>query len=326
MEMEPDIENMTLDEYREYEAEKESNKVEIDSMTIAEYNLYIARQNKNPLNDHSCSFTTQFFAQPPNTPNTPVDKKDFDFDEILDDLFRIGAKKLTRMGKEKVQNGCNFDTSRDTNHESDNLLKFPIFPTTNEFSSICEQDVDLEKEEAEVEDDYDGDTYDIWDITVEDVERISQFLMPNVPDEMDEVIQPLIPQPIHTTPPNANYVAPTTKLNLDELLEEFDDEIVNVSMVDEEAAKDPQSHFTEIQVHSVITKPEPFIHTQPLSPLCGVSKMSKPCKVMHKWWCLDNKQAARKHRKPDELDALQVVSKVSCDIRYCSRKQTWSMA
>ncbi|GJS72403.1 hypothetical protein Tco_0705244 [Tanacetum coccineum] len=216
MEMEPDIENMTLDEYREYEAEKES-------------------------------FTTQFFAQPPNTPNTPVDKKDSDFDEILDDLFRIGAKKLTRMGQEKVQNGCNFDTSKDTNHESDNLLKFPIFPTTNEFYSICEQDVDLEKEEAEVEDDYDGDTYDIWDIMVEDVERISQFLMPNVPDEMDEVIQPLIPQPIHTTPPNANYVAPATKSNLDELLEELDDEIMNVTMVDEEAAKDPQSYFTEIQ-------------------------------------------------------------------------------
>ncbi|GKA99612.1 hypothetical protein Tco_0827606, partial [Tanacetum coccineum] len=35
-----------------------------------------------------------------------------------------------------------------------------------------EVDVDLEKEEVEVEDDDDGDTYDIWDITVEDVELI----------------------------------------------------------------------------------------------------------------------------------------------------------
>ncbi|GJQ98278.1 hypothetical protein Tco_0009417 [Tanacetum coccineum] len=70
--------------------------------------------------------------------------------------------------------------------------------------------------------------------------------MPNVPDEMDRVIQPLIPQPIHTTPPN-DYVAPATKSILDELLEEFKDEIMNVTMVDEEAAKDPQSHFTEIQ-------------------------------------------------------------------------------
>ncbi|GJY74259.1 hypothetical protein Tco_0478690 [Tanacetum coccineum] len=70
-----------------------------------------------------------------------------------------------------------------------------------------------------------------------------------------------------------------TKLILDELLEEFGDEIVNVTMDDEEATKDPQSHFTEIHVHSVITKPEPFIHTQSLNPLCGVFKASKPCKV-----------------------------------------------
>ncbi|GJV59636.1 hypothetical protein Tco_1465736 [Tanacetum coccineum] len=273
MEMEPDIENMTLNEYLEYEAKKErrlwdnvrskssptryeradfnsshrdksisldfphyykdafidkyyalppllpcfqpsqphnergnespntNNEVDIYSMKIAEYNLYIARQMKNPLNDHFYSFTPQFFAQPPNTPNTHVDKKDSDFDEILDDLFSVGAKNLRRMGQEKVQHGCNFDTSRDTNHESGNLLNFPIFPATNEFSSIYEQDVDLEKEEAEVADDDDGDTYDIWDITS----------------------------------------------ILDELFDEFDDEIVNVTMIDEEAAKDPQSHFMEIQ-------------------------------------------------------------------------------
>nr|GEU28750.1 hypothetical protein [Tanacetum cinerariifolium] len=96
------------------------------------------------------------------------------------------------------------------------------------------------KAEAEVEDDDDdGDTYDIWDITVEDVKRLRKFLMPNVPDKMYEVIQPLIPQPIHTTLPNDDYVAPTTKSNLDELLEEFDDEIVIVTMVDEEPAKYP---------------------------------------------------------------------------------------
>ncbi|GJR67222.1 hypothetical protein Tco_0013287 [Tanacetum coccineum] len=125
MEMEPDIENMTLDEYR--------------------------------------NFTPHFFAQPLNTPNTPVDKKDSDFNEILDDLFILGAKNLRRMGQEKVQNGCDIDTSRDRNHESGNHLNFPILFATNEFSSICVQDVGLEKEEAQLEDDDDGDTYDIWD-------------------------------------------------------------------------------------------------------------------------------------------------------------------
>ncbi|GJY60083.1 mutator type transposase [Tanacetum coccineum] len=83
------------------------------------------------------------------------------------------------------------------------------------------------------------------DIIVGDVERIRQFLMPNFPDEMDKV-------------------ASAINLILDELLEEFGDEILNVTMVDKEAdfnltkdieelerlfAKDPQSHFTEIQLY-----------------------------------------------------------------------------
>ncbi|GJZ82166.1 hypothetical protein Tco_0647160 [Tanacetum coccineum] len=161
-------------------------------------------------------WTLKFFTQSPHTPNTLVDKKDFDFDEILDDLFRIGAENLKRMGHDTVQNRCDDDTSRDMNHESGNHLNFPIFSATNKFSSIYEQDVDL-KEDHE-EDGDDGDIFYMWDITVEDVERIRQFLTPNVPDEMDKVIQPLIPQPIHTTPPNDDYVALATKLILDELL------------------------------------------------------------------------------------------------------------
>ncbi|GJV68169.1 hypothetical protein Tco_1483678 [Tanacetum coccineum] len=99
--------------------------------------------------------------------------------------------------------------------------------------------------------------------------------MPNVPDEIDELIHTLIPQPIHTTLPNDDYVAPATKSILDELLEEIRDEIMNVTMDDEKAAKDPQSYFTKIQVHSVITKPKPFIHTEPMSPLYGIFKSYK---------------------------------------------------
>ncbi|GJR08281.1 hypothetical protein Tco_0790933 [Tanacetum coccineum] len=156
--------------------------------------------------------------------------------------------------------------------------------------SICKPDVDSEEDQEE-----DGDNWDIfymWDIMTEDVERIRKFF--NVPNEIDEIVQPLIPELIHTTPPNADYVAPATKLILDELLEEFGDEILNVTIVDNEAdfnptkdleelerllAKEPQSNFTEIQVHSVIMNNKPFIHTQLMSPLYGVFKTSKPCKV-----------------------------------------------
>ncbi|GKE18847.1 hypothetical protein Tco_1426424, partial [Tanacetum coccineum] len=82
-------------------------------------------------------------------------------------------------------------------------------------------------------------------------------------EDDENVIQPLIPKTLHTTPPNEDYVASATKSILDDLLEEFGDEILNVAMVDEGAkcnpakdleelerllAKEPQSNFTEIQV------------------------------------------------------------------------------
>ncbi|GJU46400.1 hypothetical protein Tco_1294895 [Tanacetum coccineum] len=121
-------------------------------------------------------------------------------------------------------------------------------------------DVQSRRKEDQEEDGDDRDTFDMWDITVEDVERIRKFF--NIPNEIDEIVQPLIPEPIHTTPPNDDYVAPATKSILDELLEEFSDEILNATMVDEEAdfnptndleelerliAKEPQSNFTKIQ-------------------------------------------------------------------------------
>ncbi|GKD36187.1 hypothetical protein Tco_1251696 [Tanacetum coccineum] len=95
------------------------------------------------------------------------------------------------------------------------------------------------------EDDDDGDTFDMWDITVEDVEWIRKFF--NVPDEIDEIVQPLIPEPIHTTAPNDDYVAPATKSISDELLEEFRNESLNVTMVDEEADFNPTKDLEELE-------------------------------------------------------------------------------
>nr|GEX26948.1 hypothetical protein [Tanacetum cinerariifolium] len=93
------------------------------------------------------------------------------------------------------------------------------------------------------------------------LEKDRQFLTPNVHDVMDNIIQPLIPKTIHTPPPDEDYVAPANKSILDDLLEEFRDKILNVTMVDEGVecsptkdlkelerllAKDPQSHYKEI--------------------------------------------------------------------------------
>ncbi|GJT81840.1 hypothetical protein Tco_1056182 [Tanacetum coccineum] len=95
--------------------------------------------------------------------------------------------------------------------------------------SIWEHDDDSEEDQEEDGDD--GDTFDMWDITVEDVERIKKLF--NVPDEIDEIVQPLILEPIHTTPPNDDYVAPATKSILDDLWRRIKSEISNVNMVNE---------------------------------------------------------------------------------------------
>ncbi|GJY70292.1 hypothetical protein Tco_0473995, partial [Tanacetum coccineum] len=128
-------------------------------------------------------------------------KKDFDFDKILDDLFRIGVENMKRMGHGIVHD------------------------------SIWEHNDDLEEDQEEDGDD--GDIFYMWDITK--------------------------PHSHHTT--YDDYVAPATKSILDKLLQEFKDEILNVTMVDDEAdfnptkdleelerllAKEPQSNFTEI--------------------------------------------------------------------------------
>ncbi|GKE91441.1 hypothetical protein Tco_1572536 [Tanacetum coccineum] len=54
-------------------------------------------------------------------------------------------------------------------------------------------------------------------------------------------------EPIHTTPPNDDYVALATKSILDELLEEFGDEILNVTMVDDEADFNPTKYLEELE-------------------------------------------------------------------------------
>ncbi|GKF76441.1 hypothetical protein Tco_0225885, partial [Tanacetum coccineum] len=148
------------------------------------------------------------------TPNTLVDMKDSSFDEILDDLFKIGAAKPEANG-------------------------------TRKFCRI-----------------------------------IFAISTSNVPDVMDDIIQPLIPKTIHTIPLGEDYVTPATKTILDELLKEFADEILNVTMVDEEADFNPTKDIEKLERFSLkilnhilqryrciqlslnrMKNPDPFVHT-----------------------------------------------------------------
>ncbi|GJX26429.1 hypothetical protein Tco_0232725 [Tanacetum coccineum] len=125
--------------------------------------------------------------------------------------------------------------------------------------------IGMKQEEAKVEDYDEGDIYDIWDITVEDVQRLRQLLTPTIhtfpepnpvdPDVNDDLIQPLIPQP---TPPDDAYVVTDANPTLDELLEEFIDEILDITVVDEEDDFNPTRDIEELE--RLITDHESYFY------------------------------------------------------------------
>ncbi|GJS76827.1 hypothetical protein Tco_0726708 [Tanacetum coccineum] len=242
--MKPDIENKTLNEYLEYEAEKERrlrdnvrskkrptnyDEADIDSFHQNKRKTFSYPYSHSLTPPHPCFLHVQqypknCFLSSSVSNNVCIDnmtiaeynlyvaKLGLDKNLLNNHSYgftpQIGAKNMKRMGQDKVQD------------------------------SIWEQDNDLEEDQEDDGDD--RDTFDMWDITVKDVERIRQFLTPNVPDIIEDVMQPLIPTTLHTTSPNEDYVAPATKPILDELLE---DKILNVAMFDEEA--DPTRDLEE---------------------------------------------------------------------------------
>nr|GEU62741.1 hypothetical protein [Tanacetum cinerariifolium] len=129
------------------------------------------------------------------------------------------------------------------------------------FEMGAENLIGVKQEEAKVEDCDKRDIYDIWDVTIEDVERIRLLLTPAVHTllEFDPVVQlyvPLIPFPDEVK-----------VVRQEELLEEFGDEILNITVVDEEAdinltkeikelerliATDHESSFTKIKNYALV--------------------------------------------------------------------------
>ncbi|GJX69071.1 hypothetical protein Tco_0304798 [Tanacetum coccineum] len=149
---------MNLEEYERYELamSKRKSEVDIDSMTIEEYELYMAMQcsNTSGLHNRIHGFTSQFVNQSLHTHNPLLDEMNLSLEEILGDLFRIGAENLRRREQE-VSNVCDDKKSGDTDQEDGDLLDFPIFIVTNVFASVCEQvkeniNVSIENEKEEV--------------------------------------------------------------------------------------------------------------------------------------------------------------------------------
>ncbi|GJS25329.1 hypothetical protein Tco_0453961 [Tanacetum coccineum] len=135
--------------------------------------------------------------------------------------------------------------------------------------------------------------YGVTDVFGYGITDVVMSISIHAPDVMDDVIQPLIPQTLHTTPLGKDYLAPATKSILDELLEQFGDKILDITMVDEEADFNPtrdieelehlitdieSSFFTEIKVLSCImeTNVEHEAFIRQMTPLYRLSQLAKP--------------------------------------------------
>ncbi|GJV06669.1 retrotransposon ORF1 [Tanacetum coccineum] len=242
--MEPDIENMTLNEYLEYETDKESRA--FDYPHYHEDNEFNKYHGLPPL--HPCFQSAQSYTKDGSVSSNPSDEVDIDSMTIAEYKQYVAKQclkenPLNDHSYSFTPNFCNQSPYTPNPQPDDKEFSFEEY--YNNWVKIGVEN--LRKQEEDKVDDYDkGDMDNIWNIKV-----------------------PLIPQTIHTTPPDKDYVAPATKLILDKFLEEFEDEILNITVVDEEAdfnptrdieelerliATDHQSSFTEIKHLSITPK------------------------------------------------------------------------
>ncbi|GKE04306.1 retrotransposon protein, putative, ty3-gypsy subclass, partial [Tanacetum coccineum] len=124
-------------------------------MTLEEYARYELAMStmKNEIQVPTQGFTSQFFNQLQYTPKLPLDEEESNFDEILDDLFIIGAKNIRKMEHE-IPNRCDdINVYEDCDHKNGELLNLPTFSATNEIASDrehVEENIDIPEEKEEV--------------------------------------------------------------------------------------------------------------------------------------------------------------------------------
>ncbi|GKA03061.1 hypothetical protein Tco_0675842 [Tanacetum coccineum] len=169
MGMEPDNENMTLNDYMEYKAKKERR---FWNSVAPVWNRVLVYHDPDEEDKEYCWLPPLLpcFQTPQPVPkfnafySSKVEMK-FDIDSII---FRTSGENLISMEHEEVPNRFKEEIVRDTDHESGNLLNFPTFPVTNEFASVCildEKNIDIsivrEKEEVPVDDIEIGEDHDV---------------------------------------------------------------------------------------------------------------------------------------------------------------------
>nr|GEU45411.1 hypothetical protein [Tanacetum cinerariifolium] len=295
MKMELDIENITLNEYLEYEAKMERR-------------LRKSARSKRNLTIYDEAYFNSFHR---------VKSRAFNYDEDIKINKYNGLPPLHlcfQHGQPYTEAGLVFyNTSDEVDIDNMTIAVYELYIAKQElsfeeiFGNFLKMEVEnlrgMKQEEAKVEECDGRDKYNIWDITVKDVERLRKLLTPSVhtlpepdlvvqpcvpplpsldevnvvrkeelnndvdiisiqvPDVMDNVIQPSIPQTKNTTPPDKDYVAPAIK----SILDEFREEILNITVVDEEADFNLTRDIEELK-HLIATNNDPSFTTIKVLP------------------------------------------------------------
>ncbi|GJZ89164.1 hypothetical protein Tco_0660946 [Tanacetum coccineum] len=183
--MEPHISNMTLNEYLMYQGRQKGlersctssksvapvrNRIlvyldsdEEDEEYCSLPPLLLCFQTPqicailNPVHHNNHSSHSRFYIlmfQLITTPPNPLlDKEDSSLDEILDDLFKIGAKNLRKMEHEVPNRRDDVNNFKDYYQEDGELPDLPTFSATDEFASNSEQveeNIDIAEEKEGV--------------------------------------------------------------------------------------------------------------------------------------------------------------------------------
>ncbi|GJY83332.1 hypothetical protein Tco_0496708 [Tanacetum coccineum] len=157
-------------------------------------------------NNHS-EIDIEIFQSIQYTPKLPLDEEESSFDEILDDLFKIGVENIKKIEHE-VPNMCDdINDYEDCDQENGELIDLPTFSATNEIASDSEQveeniDIAEEKEEVPMKDvemddnhDIDHSGMDMSNITRNQSKRTRERMSDQEAKEIKAEAREIMPQP-----------------------------------------------------------------------------------------------------------------------------------
>ncbi|GJX89970.1 hypothetical protein Tco_0343296 [Tanacetum coccineum] len=224
----------------------ESNDVDIENMTIAEYNLYVAKQGlgmnqlkmEPDIKNMTVRSTLSVKLRKNRSRRSPTNYNGADVDSFhrnkSNTFYYQYSHYLPTPPVQPYPKNYLVPTkvSNDVDMENMTIAEYNLFVAKQGLRMNLLRAENMKQMGQDIVQD------SIWeqdDDSEEDQE------------EDNEIVQPLIPEPINTTPLDDHYVAPATKSTLDELLEEIKDEILNVTMVDDEADFNPTKDLEELE-------------------------------------------------------------------------------